>query len=220
MLTSQDGGETWTDLPPPPLHDLHRIQVIDGLPVISGTSSPAVINDPAGGWSILSTMPLPLTGLLASPLGALLASTPHGLYRSDDRGGTWSAVVPGTAGCVTQMTFGAEGRGWAGVTPDGGLLRTEDDGRTWKRLAAPFGVLPLVALQALSGSLIAATYDERQHAVAIWRSEDAGGAMDARRGRLHVMAGRRHVRFAACSDRRQRDIGPAARRDVAQNRCW
>jgi photosystem II stability/assembly factor-like uncharacterized protein len=174
VLASEDGGETWTDLPPPPLHDLHRIQVIDELPVISGTSSPAVINDPAGGWRILSTMPLPLTGLLASPLGALLASTPHGLYRSDDRGGTWSAVVPGTAGCVTQMTFGSEGRGWAGVTPDGGLLRTEDDGRTWKRLAAPFGVLPLVALQALSGSLIAATYDERQHAVAIWRSEDAG----------------------------------------------
>ena len=123
-------------------------------------------------------MPLPLTGLFASPQGALLASTPHGLYRSDDQGGAWQAVVPGAAGCVMQMTFDAEGRGWAGVTPDGGLLRTQDGGRTWAGLAAPFGVLPLVALQVQvqpqPGLLIAATYDERQHAVAIWRSEDAG----------------------------------------------
>jgi photosystem II stability/assembly factor-like uncharacterized protein len=74
------------------------------------------------------------------------------------------------------MTFDAEGRGWAGVNQDGDLLRTEDDGRTWARLAAPFGVLPLVALEAQAGpgSLVAATYDERQQAVALWRSEDAG----------------------------------------------
>jgi photosystem II stability/assembly factor-like uncharacterized protein len=174
VMKSEDGGETWTDLPPAPLHDLHRIQVVDGLPVIAGMNSPAVMHDPAGGWSVLSTMPLPLTGLFASPRGALLASTPHGLYRSDDRGGSWQAVVPGAAGCVTQMTFDAEGRGWSGVTPDGGLLRTEDDGRTWARLAADFGVLPLVALQAQPGSLVAATYDERQQAVALWRSEDSG----------------------------------------------
>ena len=161
-------------LPPPPLHDLHRIQVVDGLPVISGTSSPAVINDPAGGWSILFAVPLPLTGCLHRPRAHSWPRRQHGLYRSDDRRGSWHAVVPGTAGCVTQMTFDAEGRGWAGLTPDGGLLRTEDDGRTWIRLAAPFGVLPLVALQALPGSLIAATYDEQQHAVAIWRSEEAG----------------------------------------------
>jgi photosystem II stability/assembly factor-like uncharacterized protein len=178
VIQSQDGGATWTNLPPPPLYDLRRIQVVDGLIVISGTNSPAVINDPAGGWTVLSAMPLPLTGLFVSPQGALLASTPHGLYRSDDRGGSWPAVVPGATGCVTQMTFDAEVRGWAGVTPDGGLLHTQNDGRSWVRLAAPFGVLPLVALQAqpqsLPGLLIAATYDERQHAVAIWRSEDAG----------------------------------------------
>jgi photosystem II stability/assembly factor-like uncharacterized protein len=176
MMKSQDGGETWTDLPPPPLHDLHRIQVVAGRPVIAGTNSPAVINEPAGGWTVLSTMPLALTGLFASPRGALLASTPQGLYRSDDRGGSWRCVVPGAAGCVTQMTFAAESHGWAGVTPDGGLLRTDDDGRTWARLAAPFGVLPLVALQAQAppGSLVAATYDERRQAVALWRSEDGG----------------------------------------------
>jgi photosystem II stability/assembly factor-like uncharacterized protein len=174
VLQSEDGGETWTDLPPAPLHDLHRIQVVDGRPVISGRNCPAVINDPDGSWTDLSTVPLPLTGLFASSQDALLASTPHGLYRSDDRGRSWQSVVTGTAGCVMQMTFDAEGRGWAGVTADGGMMRTEDDGRSWARLGAPFGVLPLVALQSLPGLLIGATYDERQHAVAIWRSEDAG----------------------------------------------
>jgi photosystem II stability/assembly factor-like uncharacterized protein len=176
VLMSQDGGETWTDLPPPPLYDLHRTQIVAGLPVISGTNSPAVIHDPAAGWRVLSTTPLPLAGLFASCQGALLASTPQGLFRSEDRGGSWQVVVPGAAGCVTQMTFDAEGRGWAGVTQDGALLRTEDDGRTWTRLAAPFGVLPLVALQAHArpGSLVAATYDDRQHAIALWRSLDSG----------------------------------------------
>ncbi len=80
--------------------------------------------------------------------------------------------MAGTAGCVTQMTFADDGRGWAGVTPDMTLLRSRDGGQTWHGLAAPFGVAPLVALQAIPGSaneqsvsLIAATYNERQNTI-------------------------------------------------------
>ena len=78
------------------------------------------------------------------------------------------------------MTFLPDGAGWAGLTTDGALLRTGDSGQTWERLGAPFGVLPLVALQAIPGadasspSLTAATYDGRQQAVALWRSDDGG----------------------------------------------
>jgi photosystem II stability/assembly factor-like uncharacterized protein len=174
VLQSQDRGETWSDFPPPPLHDLYRILLVDGLPLLSGINSPPVIYDAASGWIVLTAVPQPLGGLFQSPQGVLFASTPDGLYQSDDHGGSWQAIVPGSAGCVTQMTFAAEGRGWAGMNADGALLRTRNGGRSWERLSAPFGVLPLVALLALSSSLIAATYDERRRAVCIWRSEDDG----------------------------------------------
>ena len=61
------------------------------------------------------------------------------------------------------------------------VLRSRDGGQTWYGLAAPFGVSPLVALQAIPGSsnaqsvsLIAATYNERQNTICIWRSDDEG----------------------------------------------
>jgi photosystem II stability/assembly factor-like uncharacterized protein len=82
-------------------------------------------------------------------------------------------MLAGAAGQVTQATFHGDD-GWAGVTPEGALLRTRDGGQSWERRGAPFGVLPLVALQAVPGLLLAATYDARQGTVSLWRSEDAG----------------------------------------------
>ena len=180
VMRSDDGGETWTNLPMAPLHDLHRLLLIDGTPLVVGTHSPPVIGD-CGGWSVLTTTSLPSTGTFVAPSGTLFVSTPNGLHRSDDRGASWEPVVAGTAGCVTQMTFADLGRGWAGVTPDMTMIRTRDGGQTWSELPAPFGVTPLVALQAIpgssneqSGSLIAATYNGRQNTICIWRSDDEG----------------------------------------------
>jgi len=173
VMRSDDGGETWTDLPIAPLHDLHRLLLIDGAPLVAGTHSPPVIGD-RGGWTVLTATPLPSTATFVAPNGTLFVSTPDGLYRSNDRGASWESVVAGTDGCVTQMTFADDGRGWAGVTPDMTVLRSHDGGQTWYGLAAPFGVSPLVALQAIPGSaneqsisLIAATYNERQNSICI-----------------------------------------------------
>ena len=181
VLASEDGGATWEDLPPSPLHDLGRLLVLDGLVLVAGTNSPPVIGGPDGRWTPLTSAPLPSTGLFAAPDGAIFAASPVGLFRSADQGASWQLVVPGTDGRVTQMTFLAGGSGWAGLTGDGAMLKTKDCGRTWERLAAPFGVLPLVALQELPpssrqqmGLLVAATYDERQRAVCLWRSDDGG----------------------------------------------
>jgi photosystem II stability/assembly factor-like uncharacterized protein len=181
VLESRDGGETWLELPPPPLHDLRRLQIVDGMPLISGTNSPAVTFDANGAWMTLAQTPFPLIGLIVTPDEALFGSSPDGLFVSRDRGASWAEVIAGEEGCVTQMTFGIEGRGWAGITADGLLLRTRDGGLTWERLPSPFGVLPLVALQAVSGPanrtsdfLIAVTYDERQQTAVIWRTEDGG----------------------------------------------
>ena len=180
VMRSDDGGETWTDLPMVPLHDLHRLLLVEGTPLVAGTHSPPVIGD-RDGWTVLTTTPRPATGLFASPGGALFVSTPDGLHRSNDRGASWEPIVAGPAGCVSQMTFADAGRGWAGVTPDMTVLRSRDGGQTWSELAAPFGVNPLVALQVIPGSsdarsvsLIAATYNERQNTIGIWRSDDEG----------------------------------------------
>ena len=180
VMRSDDGGETWADLPIAPLHDLHRLLLIDGAPLVAGTHSPPVIGDRSG-WTVLTATPLPSTATFVAPNGTLFVSTPDGLYRSNDQGATWESVVAGTDGCVTQMTFADDGRGWAGVTPDMTVLRSHDGGQTWYGLAAPFGVSPLVALQAIPGSaneqsisLIAATHNERQNSICIWRSDDEG----------------------------------------------
>jgi photosystem II stability/assembly factor-like uncharacterized protein len=180
VMRSDDGGETWTDLTMAPLHDLHRLLLVDGAPLVVGTHSPPVIGD-RDGWAVLTATPHPATGLFVAPSDVLLVSTPDGLHRSNDQGASWDSVVEGTAGCVTQMTFVEGGRAWAGVTPDMTLLRSRDGGQTWSELAAPFGVAPLVALQAIPGSsneqsvsLIAATYNERQNTICAWRSDDEG----------------------------------------------
>jgi photosystem II stability/assembly factor-like uncharacterized protein len=180
VMRSDDGGETWTDLPMAPLHDLHRLLLVDGVPLVVGTHSPPVIGD-RDGWTVLTATPLPATGLFVAPSDTLFVSTLNGLHRSDDRGASWEPVVAGSAGCVTQMTFADVRCGWAGVTPDMTLLRSREGGQTWDRLAAPFGVNPLVALQAITGSaneqsvsLIAATYNQRQSTITVWRSDDEG----------------------------------------------
>jgi photosystem II stability/assembly factor-like uncharacterized protein len=181
VMASDDAGAPWMDLPPPPLHDLRRIVMVDGRPLLFGTYSAPLRLDEDGTWTELADVPLPLLGLFAAPKGTLFASTPEALFRSIDRGQSWEPVVDGNGGGITQMTFASARQGWAGVTADGGLLQTRDGGRGWQRLPSPFGVLPLVALQAFPRSpgdeeiiLFAATYDERRRAVTIWRSNDGG----------------------------------------------
>ncbi len=179
VLESQDGGETWRELPPPPLHDLRRLQIIGGAPLISGSNTSPVTIGANGEWLSLTHTPLPLLGLFAMPDGVLFASSPDGLFVSRDRGASWTEAIAGEHGCITQLTFWDEKCAWAGVTPDDAVLRTSDGGLTWERLPAPFGVLPLVALQAVPApanrapaALIAVTYDERQQTAVVWRSED------------------------------------------------
>ncbi len=81
VMRSDDGGETWTDLPMAPLHDLHRLLLVDGAPLVAGTHSPPVIGD-RGGWTVLTATPLPSTGMFVAPNGTPLCLDPR-----------WSASV-------------------------------------------------------------------------------------------------------------------------------
>ena len=171
---SADGSQSWQPLPTPPLHDLRRFVSTKDMLLIAGVNAPPVHYTSAKSWIELKAVPLPLAGLAAAPDGALIASSPDGLFRSSDNGQSWHTVIPGEAGCVAQFTFRGDGTGWAGSADASRLLRTGNAGRSWQPLESPFGVLPLAALQATADSLFAATFDPRRQIAQLWRSDDDG----------------------------------------------
>jgi photosystem II stability/assembly factor-like uncharacterized protein len=178
VLVSSDSGENWHLMPAPPLHDLKRLLVANDEIFVYGTHSTPMIYQ--NGWAVMDAVPLPLTALVSSPDGALLASSQAGLVRSRDSGQTWLTVVPNVSGCVHFMAFRDDGTGIAGSADGLRLLRTRDFGVTWEILGSPFGVLPLTALQIFEGGggmlpmFMAVTYDPRRNIAQLWRSTDDG----------------------------------------------
>ncbi len=175
LASSTDGGLSWAPVAVPSTHDLDRVLVRRGRPVVAGGGSGVVELGATGGWAPLDGAPFPLTATAVAPDGALLASGPAGLFRHVDQE-EWEPVVPGESGHVGVLTFRADGRGWAAPARHGdALLHTTDGGATWESVPAPFGALPLTALQAVEGGgVLAATTDRRQGSVQLWASADDG----------------------------------------------
>ena len=179
LAESDDAGLSWKPVAVPATHDLDRVLVHAGRPLVVGGGSGLVHLDAEGEWTTHAGVPFPLTAVAVAPGGALLASGPAGLFRHPgDRhlnGDAWEAVVPGEAGHVGVLSFRADGLGWAGSAQHGdALLHTSDGGASWQVVPAPFGVLPLTALQAADGVVLAATSDRRLGAVQLWASSDDG----------------------------------------------
>jgi len=177
VSVSYDDGLTWHELPYPPVHDLRHLFIFDGRPLLTGSYTGITRYTPDGTWQVLQNVEQPLTGTAIAPDGSLWLSSPEGLVRSTDGGQTQQSVIQGQAGQVAHMTFREEGtgwRGWAGSADGTRLLRSDDSGMTWRPLRAPFGILPLAALQATADKLFAATYDPRQYRITIWFSHDDG----------------------------------------------
>jgi photosystem II stability/assembly factor-like uncharacterized protein len=159
-------------LPPPLLHDLRLLTLVNQVPVVAGLHSGAFI------WRKKIWQPLleegAVTALVQAPDGSLIVSCEQGLLRSVDVGKTWQTVLEGESGVVARLTFRSDGQGWAASGDGARLLHTRDNGKSWVMLNPPFGVLPLAALQATNHELIAATYDARQQIAQIWYSLDSG----------------------------------------------
>jgi photosystem II stability/assembly factor-like uncharacterized protein len=178
VQVSVDGGQTWRALPTPPLHDLRRLLLPRGRPMLVGRHTGILSWHDERQWQPLVHAPRPITAVAETRDGVVWASGPAGLARSEDAGATWEIRVPGDAGWVGHITFDATDTGWAGSADGRRLLRTRDAGQRWESLDPPFGVLLLVALAALSDALLAATYDRRQQRVQLWRSFDAGSSWE------------------------------------------
>jgi photosystem II stability/assembly factor-like uncharacterized protein len=160
-------------LPSPPLHDLRILLITRGNPLAAGLYSGVWIWRDKTGWDPLET-PEMVTALVEAPDGALVLSGTSGLLRSVAGGSTWHSCLPGEDGIVARITFRTGGVGWAGSADGARLLRTRDSGLTWERLASPFGVMPLVALQVAPDRLFAATYNPPRKTAQLWYSLDDG----------------------------------------------
>lgn len=161
LAESTDRGRSWTTSTVPGLHDLaHLVPIGDEL-LAWGTMTGLCGTD----------APRPLAVLAAGPDGTLIASSPDGLFRSTDRGQTWSTVIDGDAGLVHLVTFRDDGQGWAASRDGRRLLRTID-GESWKSVESEWGTDEVIALCTMGETLLAATYDQSQRAARLWRSSD------------------------------------------------
>lgn len=173
LSVSVDDGITWISLPHPPIHDLRRILIVDKQPLLVGAYAGLQRYGRRQAWTALAAPGTPLSAIEQISDGTLIASSLEGLARSTDGGQTWQTLLEEERGQVAYLTFRKDGTGWAGKK-DGTLLYTQDGGVTWEQRAQRSGPSPLVALQVLADTLLAATYDAEQSRVRVWQSFDQG----------------------------------------------
>lgn len=179
---ARETGRHWAPVAVPPTHDLDRLLFWRDRPLLAGSRSGLVHLGVDGRWELVRGTPFPLTAVAVTPEETLVASGPDGLFLlphtppgapAEEPG--WIPALPGSAGEVGCLTFGAGGEGWAAPARHGDeLLRTSDGGRSWQPLRAPFGTLPAAALTFVDGVLVAATFDRRRGLATVWVSDDGG----------------------------------------------
>ncbi|WP_376794092.1 WD40/YVTN/BNR-like repeat-containing protein [Thermogemmatispora sp.] len=182
VLLSEDDGQSWRPLPTPPLHDLLRLQPQGERLWLLGThTAPLQLEltprDEAPTWQRLQGLTLPLTGCAAVDDETLLLAGPEGLLRLWPRSGEHQLLLAEPLEGNTLITWAGDGPArqiWVASGSGQRLWHSANDGASWHQLAPPFGVTPLVALQATREHLVAATYDPRQYHVCLWYSTDDG----------------------------------------------
>jgi len=174
---SPDDGLSWHALPCPPVHDVRNLLARAGHLLLTGTYSGVLHLTSASSWAEMAHVPQPLTACAFASDHELLLSGPDGLLRLSLEDGTRQMLLAGPEGQVAWIAMRSEGAApsiWIASADGTRLLRSRDGGANWQQLDAPFGILPLVALQAVSNRLIAATYDPRQYRICLWHSSDDG----------------------------------------------
>ena len=177
VSVSYDDGCSWRELSCPPLHDLRHVLARQDHLLLTGIYTGAVEATSAQTWRPLEDVP-PLLGascFLGQDL--LLLSTSAGLEQRSLTSGARSMLLAGEKGQVAYIAQRQVNEAlhlWVSGVDGASLLHSADGGEHWSPLDAPFGVLPLVALEAVAQRLVAATYDPRQQQVCLWYSHDEG----------------------------------------------
>lgn len=106
--------------------------------------------------------------LAISPLGEILAGTAAGLYRSSDRGATWSLLTSASTQLNVQTVGVASDVILAGT--DSALYRSSDNGASWTKTTL-VGRGPISILLHPGGDIFASTFGS-----SIYRSTDRGNS--------------------------------------------
>jgi hypothetical protein len=142
FMVSEDAGRTWRVRSLAGQVDFHvmAVQATDG-DVVYGYSGGLVRSLDAGrSWDRLPVDIARLGNVYALAVhpesaDTVLAGTSSGLWRSQDAGKTWDNLIPQVP--VTGVTYTEDGIWAYAISPDSGLMSSEDDGESWQ----PIGFL-------------------------------------------------------------------------------
>lgn len=150
-----------------------------GGALYAGTMGSLYRSDDGGSTWNRTSLIASVTGVGSSG-GSLLAATGGGMYRSEDDGITWGPSTDGmTSRPVTSLAVTEEGVVYAGtgglmwigggITSEGGLFRSTDQGKSWQEVmgSTEYNVVWDVEIDA-TGTIYAATIN------GLFRSEDEG----------------------------------------------
>lgn len=130
LMKSTDSGESWIPLSLQGASDFHALTVSSDL-IIGYDGNLRSTND-GHKWLDIGPMPQAPYALVGSPSSTVvLATTEEGVWRSIDRGRTWSAPDSGpqliVAAFADQMTI-------VGLTPEGRVYLSTDAGLFWEAI--------------------------------------------------------------------------------------
>jgi photosystem II stability/assembly factor-like uncharacterized protein len=177
MSMSSDDGRTWRELASPPLSDLHiALTHADHLWLKSFYGGLFAVT-PTTGWLWLEKVPMAPKIYKMLSDDVFFHSSSSGLVRQSLTDGTQQWLLAGSAGHSAHIAVRQVDERchiWM-VKADGtGIQHSPNGGASWRELSVPFGILPLVAFDAIGDRLLAATYDPRQYQVCLWYSSDEG----------------------------------------------
>ncbi|MER5770883.1 F510_1955 family glycosylhydrolase [Streptomyces sp. NPDC001985] len=180
LIESRDSGVSWKDRSLVGEVDFHSLEYAhDTIYGYDSTNGVLRVSEDGTRWEKRSE--LTALDLAVSPddPGTVLATTESGLTRSTDGGRTFG---PGAKPALAFISWPVKDALY-GIDPSGGLSRSADGGKSWKRAGTVPGGAPQ-ALTALDARrLIAATQD------GVYESEDGGATFDKR---LDVTSGGGH----------------------------
>lgn len=136
LLTSIDGGTTWSPLttqPPSGGNHLALVANTTGLYVTTATGLVLTRNQ-GETWEAVAGKPGPVISLAAAAQDSqlLYAGTQTGLLKSTDAGATWSPIgLPGETVVAALAVAPTDPSRVLFVTPTGALYRSDDGGSTW-----------------------------------------------------------------------------------------
>ncbi len=178
VVKSDDGGRTWQRQPTPTDNSLQGMAAWDDQHAVAVGNKGTIITTADGGQSWQPSAPAPsdnpnkLFRVRIFDGTAWAVGEFHTLLRSQDRGATWSRMLPEKDSALNNICMRGQ-QGWL-VGEFGSILRTSDGGTHWAEVAA-----------VGKNSLMAVAFRDASNGVAVGlsgtvlRSSDGGASWTA-----------------------------------------